>query len=189
MLLQNKLISAAGIILLASLAMPAGAGTLYKWTAEDGSVAFSDDLERIPERYRGQVKTIETGGLDSYERFTPSDSAAQGEQHRLLEERLERLRAQNRPAPRVAVTAPGGTGGPMSETIVQVNDSTALRIPATATDQEPIVVEEVRVLRKGSNITIHDTVVRQGDKVLVVVRPAQWMQGGPDYLDEEDLFE
>jgi hypothetical protein len=188
MLLQNKLISAAGIILLASLAMPAGAGTLYKWTTEDGSVAFSDDLKRIPERYRDRVATIQTGGLDNYERFTPADSAAQGEQRRLLEERLERLRAQNQPPVMVAVPAPGA-GGPVSETIVQVNDSTALRIPATASDEEPIVVEEVRVLRKGSNITIHDTVVRQGDKVLVVVRPAQWMQGGPDYIDEEDLFE
>lgn len=189
MLLQNKLISAAGIILLASLAMPAGAGTLYKWTADDGSVAYSDDLERIPERYRDRAETLETGGLDGYERFTPADSAAQGEQRRLLEARLERLRAQNRPAPTVAAPAPGGPGGPASETIVQVNDSTALRIPATASDEEPIVVEEVRVLRKGSNITVHDTVVRQGDKVLVVVRPAEWMQGRPDYIREHELFE
>ena len=76
----------------------------------------------------------------------------------------------------------------MSETIVQVNDSTALRIPAPASDEEPIVVEEVRVLRKGSNITIHDTVVRQGDKVLTVVRPDA-RRGEGNYIDEDELFE
>jgi hypothetical protein len=174
MLLHSKLISAAGIILLAAVATPVGAGTLYKWTAEDDSVAFTDDPKRIPERYRSQVETIESQGLETYTRLTPEDPSAVAS-HR------ERLAAR--------VAARAAAAAPVAETIVEVNDSTALRIPATVSDEGPIVVEEVRVLRKGSNITIHDTVVRQGDKVLVVVRPANWMQGRPDYIGEDELFD
>ena len=187
MLPHPKLISIAGIILLTALATPTLAGTLYKWTAEDGSVAFTDDAKRVPERYRSQVKTIQTGGLDAYQRFTPEDSAAVASQRADLAARLTRLRERSAVTP---VAAPQrAPGGAVSETLVQVNDDTAVRIPVTGSDQEPIVVEEVRVLRDGSNFTIHDTVVRQGDKVLMVVRPAQWMQGGPIYVDEDDLFE
>jgi hypothetical protein len=187
MLLHSKLISAAGIILLAAVATPVGAGTLYKWTAEDDSVAFTDDPKRIPERYRSQVETIESQGLETYTRLTPEDPSAVASHRERLAARLERLR--ERSAREETVAARAAAAAPVAETIVEVNDSTALRIPATVSDEGPIVVEEVRVLRKGSNITIHDTVVRQGDKVLVVVRPAQWRQGRPDYIDEDELFE
>jgi hypothetical protein len=188
MLPHPKLIFLAGIILLVALATPSLAATLYKWTAEDGSTAFTDDPKRIPERYRSQAKTLKTGGLSTYERFTPSDSARQSEHQALLQERLERLRETNRVDR--AVAPQGVAKGPVSETILQVNDSTALRIPATVSDDGPIVVEEVRVRRKGSNFTIHDTVVRQGDKVLLVVRPdSNWRRGRVDYIDEDELFE
>jgi hypothetical protein len=186
MLSHSKPISIAGIVLLAALATPALGGTLYKWTTEDGSVAFTDDSKRVPDRYRSQVETIETGGLDGYERFTPTDSTAVASQRARLEARLERLRES---AAVTAVPAPQAAAeGPTSETIVQVNRGTALRIPATASGEEPIVVEDVRVKRKGSVRTIGDTVVRQGDKVLVVVRPDS-VSGTVNVIDEEDLFE
>jgi hypothetical protein len=168
MLLHFKLISVAGIALLAVLATPALAGTLYKWTAEDGSVAFTDDAKRVPERYRSQVKTIRTGGLDTYARFTPSDSAKQSEQQRRLQERLERLRALNQPAATVAAPAPGG----QPEIMIRANQRTALTIPNDATDGEPVVVEEMRVRNPDSLATRHVTVVRQGDRVLSVLKPA-----------------
>jgi hypothetical protein len=189
MLLHSRLILLIGTVLVAALATPALGGTLYRWTAEDGSVAVTDDPKRIPERYRSQAETLNTGGLDTYARFTPSDSAKQNERQMRLQERIARLREINRDRSEVPLAPPGAAAGPASETIVQVNDSTALRIPATESDEGPIIVEEVRVRRKGSNITVHDTVVRQGDKVLVVVRPANWMQGGPDYIDEDEIFE
>ena len=81
--------------------------------------------------------------------------------------------------------APGVT-----ETVVRINDDTAIRVPLAASDEGPVIVEEVRVRRQGSLFTIHDTVVRQGDKVLMVVRPAQPHQAGPgDYVNEADLLE
>jgi hypothetical protein len=187
MLPHFKLISAAGIVLIVALGTPAAAGTLFKWIAEDGSVAFTDDPERIPERYRSQVETIESQGLETYTRLTPEDSKAVASHRERLAARLEMLRerAAREETAAVRSTAPA----PTAETIVQVNDETSLRIPATVSDEGPIVVEEVRVLRDGSSFTTHDTVVRQGDKVLVVVRPDQRWPVRPEYIDEDDLFE
>ncbi len=133
MLPHPKLNWLAAILLAASLATPAMAGTLFKWTTEDGSVAFTDDPERIPERYRSQVKKIETRGLDSYERFTPRDSAGQSEQQKRLQERLERLRAMNRAAPGVAIPAPGVK----PQLIIKTDERTALTIPADAAGGSP----------------------------------------------------
>lgn len=187
MLPHPKLIFFAGIILLVALATPSLAGTLYKWTAEDGSTAFTDDPKRIPERYRSQAKTLNTGGLSTYERFTPSDGARQSEYQARLQERLERLRETNRVDR--AVAPQGVAKAPVTETIVRLNDGTAVPIPLTASDEGPIVVEDIRVRRKGSNFTVHDTVVRQGDKVLLVVRPDQRWPVRGNYIDEDELFE
>ena len=96
MLLYPKLTFLAGIVLFVALATPSLGSSLYKWTAEDGSTAFTDDPKRIPERYRAQAKALETGGLTTYQRFTPTDSARQSEEQALLQERLERLREANR---------------------------------------------------------------------------------------------
>jgi hypothetical protein len=188
MLLQSKLISLAAIILLAALATPAAAGTLFKWTADDDSVSFTDDPKRIPERYRDHVETIQTGGLAGYRRYTPDDPGAVASYRERLAARLERLRESNAPQP--SRVAPAAAGGPLSETLIKVNESTSVRVPTTFSDEGPIVVEEVRVRRKGSMFTIHDTVVRQGDRVLMVVRPAQPHQAGPnDFIDESELYE
>jgi hypothetical protein len=179
MLPHAKLISVAGIVLLAALATPALAGTLYKWTTADGSVAFTDDPKRVPERYRSQIKTIQTGGLDAYERFTPSDGARQSEQQKRLQARLERLRALNAPpqavAPQMVVTpGPGGE----SQILIRADRRTALTIPKGTSDGEPVIVEEMRVRNPNAITTRHVTVVRQGDRVLSVIKPASPEQPG-----------
>jgi hypothetical protein len=71
----------------------AGAGTYYRWETEDGGIAFADDPKRIPERYRAKADLIETEGLGSYERYTPTDREAAQESAQQLSERLEALRA------------------------------------------------------------------------------------------------
>ena len=174
MLPHFKLISLAGIVLLAALATPALAGSLYKWTTEDGSVAFTDDPKRVPERYRSQVKTIKTGGLDLYERFTPGDSSRQREQRQRLDERLERLRALNRPPRTALVPAPGV----QPQIMIKADQRTALTIPNDAEGEEPVIVEEMRVDDPDSIATRHVTVVRQGDRVLSILKPASPAQPG-----------
>jgi len=40
------------LILVASLvATPAMAGSFFQWTDDQGTICFSDDIDRIPERY------------------------------------------------------------------------------------------------------------------------------------------
>jgi hypothetical protein len=175
-------------LLAGPVATPADAGTLWKWTTEDGSVAFTDDPERIPARYRAEAKQREMGGLGSFSRYTPSDPAADEREARGTAERLERLRELNAPPQRIAESAPAAAPGG-SEAVIQVDDQTAVRVP-TGGGEGPVIVEQVRVKADGSIFTHHDTVVRRGDEILMIVRPDQPHQAGPnDFIDESELLE
>lgn len=184
---------ASGGLLGAVAASSANAEAIYRWTADSGEIAFTDDLDRIPARYRKQALQEKERGLANYSRFTRS--AASLDEHRAaLAARLEHLRSfngggeANTGATRVAAAS---TGGALHETVIQLDDRTTVRVPHQATDEAgPIIVEEVRVKRDGSLFTQHNTIVRQGDKILMVVRPAQPHQAGPnDFIDESDLFD
>jgi len=80
---------------LLAAAAPATAGTLYRWKAADGSLAFTDDLKRVPERYRDKVETLTSEGLGDYQRYTPTDAAATQAYREQLGERLDALREWN----------------------------------------------------------------------------------------------
>lgn len=44
----------------------------FRWVTVDGTVSFTDDLKRVPERYRASAERVEfEDGLDGYARFTP----------------------------------------------------------------------------------------------------------------------
>lgn len=155
-----------GALLALALATPAAAGTLYRWTAPDGSVAFTDDPERIPERHRADAERIATEGLETYGRYTPARKAESDDRAARLAERLERLRAINRPAPEARAA------GTPSSTILRLDEHTSLAIPNDAEGGEgPVVVEERRVRDRDSIATQHVTVVRRGDEVLSVIKP------------------
>src|SRR5215469_13743865 len=87
-----------GFVLVAglglSLAGPALAAELYRWTTDDGTVAFTDDVKHIPERYRKVAKKISTGSLRDYTRYTPDRSLTRNSEVALAE-RVDRLRAAN----------------------------------------------------------------------------------------------
>jgi hypothetical protein len=179
------------VLLTLALGAPAFGGSVFRWTGPDGSLSFTDDADRVPARYRSQAVQVRERDVTGYARYTPTDAAAQDSYQARLFARLERLREANASAAEARVGAAfAPIGQAVSETLVRVNDDTAIRVPNQVTDQGPVVVEEVRVRRPGSNFTIHDTVVRQGDQVLMVVRPAQPHQAGPgDVVDEADLFD
>jgi hypothetical protein len=177
------------LLLTAALAAPAAAGTLYRYTTEDGSLAFTDDLKRVPERYRQTAQTMETGKLTRYARYSPADPAARARHDAMLAERLVWLREFNAAA---EAAAEARRVGMVPEAVVRLNRDTSVRVPAMVTDlydEGPLVIEEVRVKRPGRTITTHNTVVRQGDRNLIVVRPAQATQGAPnEFVDERDLL-
>jgi hypothetical protein len=150
------------------MALPAGAGTLYHWTGEDGSVSFTDDWKRVPEVYQGEARKIESGNLSQYERYTPRRDGSQAAYVKSLRERVARLRVLNRTLERghapIAV-AP-------THTVLALDDDTSISIPNSgAADEEPIIIEQQRVMDPRASTTTTVKVVRQGDRVLSISRP------------------
>jgi hypothetical protein len=190
-LLPGSKKSCAALGLALALAAPASAGTLYRWTAEDGSVAYTDDLKRVPEAQRARAVATKTGDLADYERFTPTRVETTDEQARRREARLERLRALNgAPAP-VAGAAPAPAPAATGSTVVRLDDNIALEIPnSQLVGDDPIIVQSERVRAPGDFYSTHVLVVRQGNRVLSVVKPTLPSQSNPKDWDDRgrELF-
>lgn len=174
-------------------AAPAAAGTVYHWRTEDGTYAFTDDEKAIPERYRDQVETRQLGGLQDYKRYTPTAGSAKtgaptGErasQPAAGEERLERLRALNAVASQPAA---GGSDAP-TITIRPGGDQGPVIDLAPGTADEPVVIETLRARPKGSWVTRSNVVVRQGDRVLTIIKPQLHETNVSSDIHQEEDFE
>ena len=186
----------ASVLVLGAASAPAE--QLYRWESPDGTVSFTDDARRVPERYRNSATQIDTNSLAGYGRYTPTDAAATEAYAKRLQERLEGLRAANEadesadreraereqiaPAPsrianqtrrierRRAVVQPDGSiRYRYSSNEVPVTSTQSL--PVDPNDPTPVVTEQKRVRVPGQPITQTVTVTRQGDRVLSVVAP------------------
>src|SRR5215468_6470158 len=131
------------LLLVASLlslcvASAARAGSVYRWTSGDGSIAYSDDLKKIPSQYRASAKRIHTGRLEGYARYTPAQTrAASHEKSLALRERIDRARDVNETSQDRA--EPRGT----TNSILRLDNRTSVTVPHDRNDSgEPIVVEE-----------------------------------------------
>ena len=179
------LLPLTGSLLLALLAAPVAAETLYRWTAADGSVSFSDDVKRIPSQYRASATRMRTGDLAGYARYTPAETrAARTDRSEALAARIDRLRAFNEEAAAPAY----GKRGAQSDVILRLDNRASVTIPndGSASD-EPVVVEERRVRDRNNISTTHVTVVRRGDEILSVVRPES-AHDRADWADERELL-
>src|SRR5574338_374080 len=164
-------------VVLAAGALPATAGPLFRWTSEDGTVSYTDDAKRIPERYRAVAKEVPGAKLRSYARYSPAKPEAETKYVEQLEQRVARLRKLNRALDEAAAYEDGGYAAPAlaaagggPEALVRVGRDLQVRVPSNGDAAAPVVVEDVRVRPDGSVFTTHDTVVRQGGRVLMVVR-------------------
>lgn len=177
---------ATAALLCLGVAGSASAGTVYSWTTEAGTSAYTDDRKRIPARYRGSAKSRSTEQLSRYARFTPSTVTVAGDAGERLLTRLNHLRGNEAAASgggAVAMMAPGPGGQPMSAAFLvrmsgnRDRTTTQMGIPLHGSSAEPIVVENLRVRPdstlgdRGSMATHHVTVVRQGDRVISLTRP------------------
>jgi hypothetical protein len=185
---------ALGVLALA-LSAPATAGTVFGWTTDEGIAAYTNDPKRVPARYKDGVRRIRvSNGLSSYSRFTPRDVASNASYEKRVYERVERLRALNAHLDASFAAAnsnprnPYGHQGPSGSgvTTLQLDDRSRIRVQAPISGNEPIVVDEVR-MRADNMFTRHVTVVRQGDRVIAVERPASASQP-VHHGDEDDLL-
>ena len=101
--------------LAVSLAAPAAAGEIYSWRTEDGSYAFADDRDAVPERYREQARARKADSIAAYPRYTATDKAASARYEERLAARLERLRQRNGAKPAAQVLGDPRVVAPASD--------------------------------------------------------------------------
>ena len=154
--------------------------TLYRWTTEDGTSAFTDDKKKIPERYRDQVEQGKLKRLRDYERFTIAKTP-------------EVTPSQTPP---VAAAPPGAApyaypirNEPVAPTIsVRTGDENAPIIDVSpGTNPEPIVIEKRHYKPDGAISTRSNTIVRQGDRILTIIKPQAHEHDVTDFGDEDDF--
>lgn len=182
----------AGLAL--AVAAPAGAGTVYRWRTDDGTLAYTNIRKQIPERYQANAEEVQLGSLEAYKRYTPQGAAGTQAHARSVSENLARLRALNESLAREEAMArhgyaPRGMAGPgapgprsLGGVLVGPDGSTSYLLGG-GHSADPVVVEQVRYRVPDSTATRTDTVVRQGDRTLLVVKPKKNQVG----LDSEDL--
>jgi hypothetical protein len=180
-----NIISLSVGLLVATLAVPAAAGSFYRYQTDDGAIAFTDDAKRVPERYQDSAEVIQRNGFDDFDRYTevgPSHEAAFAGR---TNARIEHLRELNaRTVSPDAVTAPSALA-PGSLALRTSRDVQTFMSPQ---GNEPVIVETVRSRPDGSPVTRHITIVRQGDRILSVVAPQQH-HSTTRSLDERTIFE
>ena len=192
LMMRSRFLRLAGAAaLVAGLAAPAAADPVYSWRTEDGGYAFTDDPKGVPARYRDQAQVRETGRLHDYKRYTPADGAASERYAEQLTSRLEHLRAVN--DERVASSDERAVrgSGPQTAISMQSEDDFAPSVEVNqGTGGEPILVDTLFTRPEGRAVTRQTTVVRQGDKILSVVRPRlrEW-NITTDIHDESELLD
>lgn len=83
-------------LLFAFFAVSAQAGTIYKWTDEKGTFSVTDNIERVPVKYRAEAVAGEMPAIKDYDRFTAVTTSSRV----LLNERLQKLRTERKVAVR-----------------------------------------------------------------------------------------
>jgi hypothetical protein len=188
--MRTRTLSLVGAGLLLAIAAPSSAGPVYSCRTEDGGYAFTDDPKAIPARYRDQATLRTSARLHEYKRYTPSDDRAVERYADRLGERLAHLRALNA-QPVVARTAAAANSTPAASLTMQSANGYQPSVEiSSGYGEEPIVVDTLFTRPQGKMVTRHTQVVRQGDKVLSVMRPRlrEW-NVSTDIHDEADLLE
>ena len=175
-----------GSVLVSAAATPALAD-MYTWRTEDGGYAYTDDPKQIPARYRAQAKRIERQPLTSYARYTPQDPDASARYAERLERRLAALRDANEMA-REIERERAAVEQPAQSVVMSAGGPYAPQITANVTDDAPMVVEPVLIRETGDTRTRRATVIRQGGKVIALLKDSQHNYNvSEDILDEAEL--
>jgi hypothetical protein len=156
------------------------ADTVYTWTTDDGTVAFTDEDKRIPARYRDSAQQRELQGLSGYERYTPVESAKQ------TAATPDVAAAPPSAAPVVVVTPAQSGISVMTGGTRYGQGGVILPIDAAPAGDEPLVIEHLRVKRDDSMATNHETVIRQGEKVISVRRDEPTHRDGTEMVPPLD---
>jgi hypothetical protein len=177
--------SAALVAGLGLASVPAQAEQMYVWTTQDGVYSYSDDIKKVPARYKEQVTVVPRKGLDDYKRFTPKDTKATGNYEDRLTARLDRLRAGN--AQGEAAVASAATNAPSQFSIASGRRGSP-RVSLPIDSDEPMIIERIKTRRMGDMVTSRATVVTQGGRTVAIVKGERHHRNpNTDVVDERDL--
>jgi hypothetical protein len=123
---------------------------MYRYTADNGTVSYTDDLKSVPARYRASAQRIPGGSLESYSRFTRVQSYPE-------------LRTWGAPEDTEPATAAVPVPEPRS-LLVRMNNGSALEVPLAG--EEPVIVRRGRYAWSEDGYLKPHTTVLQGDRVL-----------------------
>ena len=149
--------------LAAALLAPAAAfADLYRYETEQGTIAFTDDVERVPARYRASATRQEVRGLESYPRLTvvprgatyaPADPFAEREAVEAERSEPGREAVAARPSVEIglgagdAIELPLGSDGPITVRRNQwrrtVVDGLGYTKPFTVIEQDGETIAEI----------------------------------------------
>lgn len=153
-----------------AVAAPSMAATVWSWTTEEGTAAFTNEVKRIPAKYKDSAKRRTIGALKNYPRLTKSDVKYKKPYAERVTARLERLRG-GPPAvsagPAMAGKHPITVDIGMGAGAGRAQDQISIPVEAEAGD-EPIVVQDYSVRLRDSIATRRVNITRQGDKVLAI---------------------
>ena len=169
-----------GAILFAGVAGPAVAGNVYSWVTEDGTYAFTDDPKRIPAKHRDGATARPMGDLKRYERYTV-DRTGKSYTDRLWQRQTDLRDRSATEAPAVSAGPATGVGSGLNFALPTTGGGSPgghrgaqMQLPlgglAAAGSNEPITVESVRMQPTAGQATRHWTIVKQGDRVLSVIK-------------------
>ncbi len=154
-------------IAIAAVASPSMASTVYSWTTEDGTEAYTNDAKRIPAKYKDSAKRRTLGKLNNYPRLTKSDVKSEIPYSQRVHARLEKLRA----GPPVVSAGPAVAGHPITIDVGMGSgqgNRDQVSIPVDSLGKEPIVTEDFSVRMRDSIATRRVQITRQGDQILAV---------------------
>ena len=152
-----------GLLAICAVLLPAlvVAQNYYRYRTDSGSVAFTDDLDQIPARYRDSAEAVQPAPLPDYSRTTVSEPGAGLATTVTSLPDLEELTRQTarEPVKRRPVTL---TGGMLS---LGIADGVELGVPIDG--DELITVR--RELRWEDGKLLQLTIVRRGEKMIAEI--------------------
>jgi hypothetical protein len=187
---RNLFVAGAIALVSTSIAAPIAAD-IFAYRTEDGVFAYTDDRDKVPARYAGDVVTVHNTALAAYPRLTIEDSATTRAVTSRLEKRLDYLRQLNAASAlerQVAAKTVAASGTVISIPTGAPGIAPTLEIAAGAND-EPIVVEPILTKEFNRVRTRRATIVKQGDKVLAITKgPSHHIDVNSDIHDEDELL-
>lgn len=188
-----------GGLLFVAMAGPAFAGTVYSWVTEDGTYAFTDDPKRIPAMHKDDAQARPMGDLKRYGRYTV-DRTGKNYTDRLRQRQADLREQAAVQAPMVSAAPATGSGAGLNYAVPFIGGGSpgghrgaqmqmglgALGGNGGANGAEPFSIESIRMQPTTGQATRHVTVIKQGDRIVGVVK-GENRDRSPNGVSEEDL--